>query len=162
MGQRLRCTRGTKPAHDRRFQPCRAHDRDDQHRPVRQPGQPVLRQQHRDLAERAIHVDPAATAELRKRLRQTTPDADAGQVSTENRTQSVQNGIPTRSMGTMVLSRTSGHSHAEQAPERLSFPRVVMHFVTLRVTRRFCGFRWIEIRLRSPFRPSATYFDGAK
>ncbi|POQ01628.1 hypothetical protein CXB40_23980 [Pseudomonas syringae pv. avii] len=37
-----------------------------------------------------------------------------------------------------------------------------MHFVTLRVTRRFCGFRWIEIRLRSPFRPSATYFDGAK
>ncbi|AQL39045.1 hypothetical protein JN853_23305 [Pseudomonas syringae pv. actinidiae ICMP 9853] len=32
------------------------------------------------MAERAIHVDPAATAELRKRLRQTTPDADAGQV----------------------------------------------------------------------------------
>ncbi|ARA83857.1 hypothetical protein PLA107_016595 [Pseudomonas amygdali pv. lachrymans str. M301315] len=39
---------------------------------------------------------------------------------------------------------------------------MVMHFVTLRVTRRFCGFRQIGVRLRSPFRPSATYFDGAK
>ncbi|RMQ31130.1 hypothetical protein ALQ05_04805 [Pseudomonas amygdali pv. mori] len=38
----------------------------------------------------------------------------------------------------------------------------VMHFVTLFVTSRFCDFRWIEVRLRSPFRPSATYFDGAK
>ncbi|UZA80525.1 hypothetical protein EZZ79_16690 [Pseudomonas syringae] len=33
---------------------------------------------------------------------------------------------------------------------------------TLRVTRRFFFFRWIRVRLRSPFRPSATYFDGAK
>ncbi|OSR26460.1 hypothetical protein B7R56_21115 [Pseudomonas savastanoi pv. retacarpa] len=30
-----------------------------------------------------------------------------------------------------------------------------MPFVTLCVTHRFCGFRWIEGRLRSPFRPSA-------
>ncbi len=37
-----------------------------------------------------------------------------------------------------------------------------MQFVTLCVTRRFCDFRWIEVRLKSPFRPSATYFDGAK
>ncbi|RXT84741.1 hypothetical protein B1F69_25015 [Pseudomonas syringae] len=37
-----------------------------------------------------------------------------------------------------------------------------MQFVTLCVTRRFCGVRWIGVRLRSPFRPSATYFDGAK
>ncbi|PBP62223.1 hypothetical protein CCL19_05760 [Pseudomonas syringae] len=37
-----------------------------------------------------------------------------------------------------------------------------MQFVTLRVTRRFCGFRWIGVRLRSPFRPSATYFHGPK
>ncbi|PPS24977.1 hypothetical protein BVY10_23720, partial [Pseudomonas amygdali pv. morsprunorum] len=29
-----------------------------------------------------------------------------------------------------------------------------MQFLTLRVTKRFCGFRWIEVRLRSPFRPS--------
>ncbi|PBP93072.1 hypothetical protein CCL24_26065, partial [Pseudomonas congelans] len=35
-----------------------------------------------------------------------------------------------------------------------------MQFVTLRVTRRFCDVRWIGVRLRSPFRPSATYFDG--
>ncbi|MQQ34368.1 hypothetical protein GE543_08310, partial [Pseudomonas sp. SZ57] len=40
--------------------------------------------------------------------------------------------------------------------------RVGMQFVTLCVTRRFFFFRWIEVRLRSPFRPSATYFDGAK
>ncbi|PBP51354.1 hypothetical protein CCL10_22695, partial [Pseudomonas syringae] len=31
-----------------------------------------------------------------------------------------------------------------------------MRFVTLCVTRRFFFFRWIEVRLRSPFRPSAT------
>ncbi|MCF5293206.1 hypothetical protein GIW18_15770 [Pseudomonas syringae] len=37
-----------------------------------------------------------------------------------------------------------------------------MQFVTLCVTKRFCDVRWIEVRLRSPFRPSATYFDGAK
>ncbi|PPS39549.1 hypothetical protein B0F86_17785, partial [Pseudomonas syringae] len=37
-----------------------------------------------------------------------------------------------------------------------------MQFVTLRVTQRFCDISWIDVRLRSPFRPSATYFDGAK
>ncbi|RML23851.1 hypothetical protein ALR00_04847 [Pseudomonas savastanoi pv. retacarpa] len=40
--------------------------------------------------------------------------------------------------------------------------RVGMQFVTLCVTQRFCDFRWIEGRLRSPFRPSASDFDGAK
>ncbi len=40
--------------------------------------------------------------------------------------------------------------------------RVVMPFVTLRVTQRFFFFRWIGGRLRSPFRPSASHFDGAK
>ncbi|POP66214.1 hypothetical protein CXB38_21420 [Pseudomonas syringae] len=37
-----------------------------------------------------------------------------------------------------------------------------MQFVTLRVTQWFFVLRWIEVRLKSPFRPSATYFDGAK
>ncbi|MCF5550848.1 hypothetical protein GIV71_10000 [Pseudomonas syringae] len=37
-----------------------------------------------------------------------------------------------------------------------------MQFVTLCVTRLFCDVSWIDVRLRSPFRPSATYFDGAK
>ncbi|PBQ15913.1 hypothetical protein CCL09_17415, partial [Pseudomonas congelans] len=37
-----------------------------------------------------------------------------------------------------------------------------MQFVTLCVTRRFFFVRWIGVWLRSPFRPSATYFDGAK
>ncbi|POP64679.1 hypothetical protein CXB35_26265 [Pseudomonas syringae] len=37
-----------------------------------------------------------------------------------------------------------------------------MPFVTLCVTQGFCDVRWIEVRLRSPFRPSASYFDGAK
>ncbi|PBP67610.1 hypothetical protein CCL21_17325, partial [Pseudomonas syringae] len=37
-----------------------------------------------------------------------------------------------------------------------------MPFVTLRVTQGFCDVRWVDVRLRSPFRPSATYFDGAK
>ncbi|AVB14404.1 hypothetical protein BKM09_025355 [Pseudomonas amygdali pv. morsprunorum] len=37
-----------------------------------------------------------------------------------------------------------------------------MQFLTRRVTQRFCDVRWIGVRLRSPFRPSATYFDGAK
>ncbi|RMU71115.1 hypothetical protein ALP23_04457, partial [Pseudomonas syringae pv. apii] len=40
--------------------------------------------------------------------------------------------------------------------------RVGMPFVTLRVTQGFCDVRWVDVRLRSPFRPSATYFDGAK
>nr|QVX11777.1 DUF1534 domain-containing protein [Pseudomonas congelans] len=39
------------------------------------------------MAERPIHVDSGATTELRKGLRQATPDADTGQVSAENRTQ---------------------------------------------------------------------------
>ncbi|KAA8690604.1 hypothetical protein F4W67_25660, partial [Pseudomonas caricapapayae] len=40
--------------------------------------------------------------------------------------------------------------------------RVVMQFVTLCVTRRFCDVRWTGVRLGSAFRPSASYFDGAK
>ncbi len=40
--------------------------------------------------------------------------------------------------------------------------RVVMPFVTLRVTQRFCYVSYVCVRLRLPFRPSATYFDGAK
>ncbi|KFE48164.1 hypothetical protein IV03_05900 [Pseudomonas congelans] len=40
--------------------------------------------------------------------------------------------------------------------------RVGMQIVTLCVTQRFFFVRWIWVRLRSPFRPSATYFDGAK
>ncbi len=37
-----------------------------------------------------------------------------------------------------------------------------MQCVTLRVTQRLFFVRWIGVRLRSPFRPSASYFDGAK
>ncbi|OOK99599.1 hypothetical protein B0B36_04995 [Pseudomonas syringae pv. actinidifoliorum] len=45
----------------------------------------------------------------------------------------------------------------------LSFPlRVVMHFVTLCVTQRFCDVSWIDARLKCPFRPSATDFEGSK
>ncbi len=40
--------------------------------------------------------------------------------------------------------------------------RVVMPFVTLCVTQRFCYVSYVCVRLRLPFRPSATYFDGAK
>ncbi|KTB78611.1 hypothetical protein AO070_08525 [Pseudomonas syringae pv. syringae PD2766] len=39
--------------------------------------------------------------------------------------------------------------------------RVVMHFVTLCLTR-FCDIREIQARLKPSFRPSASYFDGAK
>ncbi|PYD06061.1 hypothetical protein DND90_22570 [Pseudomonas syringae pv. maculicola] len=39
--------------------------------------------------------------------------------------------------------------------------RVGMHFVTLRVTA-ICDGSDACSRLESPFRPSATYFDGAK
>ncbi len=35
-------------------------------------------------------------------------------------------------------------------------------YVALRVTLRFCDVSWICSRLKAPFRPSATYFDGAK
>ncbi|KPW19344.1 Uncharacterized protein ALO83_00435, partial [Pseudomonas cannabina pv. alisalensis] len=35
-------------------------------------------------------------------------------------------------------------------------------FVALRVTQRFCEVSWICLRLKASFRPSATYFDGAK
>ncbi|PBP52949.1 hypothetical protein CCL10_18660 [Pseudomonas syringae] len=40
--------------------------------------------------------------------------------------------------------------------------RVGMQFVTLCVTQRVFFVRWIGVRLRSPFRPSASYVDGAK
>ncbi|MCI3946809.1 putative membrane protein [Pseudomonas syringae] len=47
--------------------------------------------------------------------------------------------------------------------------RVGMHFwtlcvliVALRVTQRFCDVSWMCLRLEAPFRPSASYFDGAK
>ncbi|MDU8648120.1 hypothetical protein RYA97_23805, partial [Pseudomonas syringae group sp. 26L6] len=40
--------------------------------------------------------------------------------------------------------------------------RVGMQFVTLCVTQRFCYVSDICVRLRSPFRPSASYFDEAK
>ncbi|PIH63266.1 hypothetical protein CS298_20510, partial [Pseudomonas syringae pv. actinidiae] len=39
--------------------------------------------------------------------------------------------------------------------------RVGMHFVTLRVTA-ICDGRDACSRLESPFRPSATYFEGPK
>ncbi|POP80215.1 hypothetical protein CXB38_17695 [Pseudomonas syringae] len=37
-----------------------------------------------------------------------------------------------------------------------------MQFATLCVTQGFCDVRWMGGRLRSPFRPSASYFDEAK
>ncbi|AVB13983.1 hypothetical protein BKM09_022885 [Pseudomonas amygdali pv. morsprunorum] len=37
-----------------------------------------------------------------------------------------------------------------------------MQFVTLRVTQRFCDFRWIGVRLKLPFCLSATHFEGPK
>ncbi|RMO83730.1 hypothetical protein ALQ32_05350, partial [Pseudomonas syringae pv. tagetis] len=37
-----------------------------------------------------------------------------------------------------------------------------MQFWTLRVTQGFCNVSWICSRLKSPFRPSATYFEGSK
>ncbi|PBP32149.1 hypothetical protein CCL14_14675 [Pseudomonas syringae] len=40
--------------------------------------------------------------------------------------------------------------------------RVGMQFVTLCVTQRSFFVRWIDGRLRSPFLPSATCFDGPK
>ncbi len=35
-------------------------------------------------------------------------------------------------------------------------------FVALRVTQRFCDASDVCLRLKAPFRPSVTYFDGAK
>ncbi|RMQ76779.1 hypothetical protein ALP99_04818, partial [Pseudomonas syringae pv. tomato] len=40
--------------------------------------------------------------------------------------------------------------------------RMGMQFLTLRVTQRFYDVSWICLRLKSPFRPSATYFEGSK
>ncbi|QHE96491.1 hypothetical protein PMA4326_007615 [Pseudomonas syringae pv. maculicola str. ES4326] len=37
-----------------------------------------------------------------------------------------------------------------------------MHFVTLCVTQRFCDVSRVCLRLKAPFRPSATYFEGSK
>ncbi|RMQ75139.1 hypothetical protein ALP99_04779 [Pseudomonas syringae pv. tomato] len=34
--------------------------------------------------------------------------------------------------------------------------------MTLRVTLRFCDVSWMCLRLKSPFRPSATDFEGSK
>ncbi|WP_122379574.1 hypothetical protein, partial [Pseudomonas syringae group genomosp. 3] len=40
--------------------------------------------------------------------------------------------------------------------------RVGMQFVTLCVTQRFCDVSWICSRLKAPFRPSASDFEGSK
>ncbi|RMU41826.1 hypothetical protein ALP32_03681 [Pseudomonas avellanae] len=37
-----------------------------------------------------------------------------------------------------------------------------MHFVTLCVTQRFCDVSDARLRLKAPFRPSATDFEGSK
>ncbi|AQX60617.1 hypothetical protein B1F85_12965 [Pseudomonas syringae pv. actinidiae] len=52
-------------------------------------------------------------------------------------------------------------SRVEAALTLLPMLRVGMHFVTLRVTA-ICDGRDACSRLESPFRPSATYFEGPK
>ncbi len=44
----------------------------------------------------------------------------------------------------------------------MQFWTLCVLFVALRVTQRFCHVSDVCLRLKSPFRPSATYFDGAK
>ncbi|MFA0996454.1 hypothetical protein ACDH54_12020 [Pseudomonas syringae] len=44
----------------------------------------------------------------------------------------------------------------------MQFWTLCVLFVALRVTQRFCDFSDVCLRLKAPFRPSATYFDGAK
>ncbi|KPW75910.1 hypothetical protein ALQ65_100788 [Pseudomonas syringae pv. coriandricola] len=39
---------------------------------------------------------------------------------------------------------------------------VLLVFVTLCVIQRFCDVSWICLRLKAPFRPSATHFEGPK
>ncbi|EPM52723.1 hypothetical protein A256_13426 [Pseudomonas syringae pv. actinidiae ICMP 19103] len=39
---------------------------------------------------------------------------------------------------------------------------VLFVFVTFCVTQRFCDVSWICFRLKAPFRPSATHFEGPK
>ncbi|KPZ26107.1 hypothetical protein ALO40_101594, partial [Pseudomonas syringae pv. viburni] len=48
------------------------------------------------------------------------------------------------------------------APRRMQFWTLCVLFVALRVTQRFCKVSDVCLRLKAPFRPSATYFDGAK
>ncbi|AVB21287.1 hypothetical protein BKM03_20195 [Pseudomonas avellanae] len=44
----------------------------------------------------------------------------------------------------------------------MQFWTLCVLFVALRVTQRFCDASDVCLRLKAPFRPSATYFDGAK
>ncbi|RML25845.1 hypothetical protein ALQ98_101292, partial [Pseudomonas syringae pv. lapsa] len=60
------------------------------------------------------------------------------------------------SVGQGLIGRT------QSVLTHFSFLRVGMQFVTLCVTQGFCDVRWMGGRLRSPFRPSASYFDEAK
>ncbi|RMU38181.1 hypothetical protein ALP30_102437, partial [Pseudomonas syringae pv. primulae] len=48
------------------------------------------------------------------------------------------------------------------APRRMQFWTLCVLFVALRVTQRFCKVSDVCLRLKSPFRLSAPYFDGAK
>ncbi|KPW70176.1 Uncharacterized protein ALO76_04465, partial [Pseudomonas syringae pv. coriandricola] len=52
-------------------------------------------------------------------------------------------------------------SHGQECPDQAP-KRVGMQFVTLCVTRRFCDVSWMCSRLKAPFRPSATDFEGSK
>ncbi|POP62048.1 hypothetical protein CXB34_32485 [Pseudomonas amygdali pv. morsprunorum] len=44
----------------------------------------------------------------------------------------------------------------------MQFWTLCVLFVALRVTQGFCDISDVCLRLKAPFRPSATYFDGAK
>ncbi|NAT47525.1 hypothetical protein CVE37_08575, partial [Pseudomonas syringae pv. actinidiae] len=44
----------------------------------------------------------------------------------------------------------------------MQFWTLCVLLVTLCVTQRFCDVSWICLRLKAPFRPSATDFEGSK
>ncbi|WP_239645764.1 hypothetical protein, partial [Pseudomonas syringae] len=48
------------------------------------------------------------------------------------------------------------------APRRMPFWTLCVLFVALRVTQRFCDVSDVCLRLKAPFRPSATDFEGSK
>ncbi|MDU8430750.1 hypothetical protein RYB20_15925, partial [Pseudomonas syringae pv. actinidifoliorum] len=62
----------------------------------------------------------------------------------------------------IAIKKPSDYQLSCDAPRRMPFWTLCVLFVALRVTQGFCDVSWICSRLKAPFRPSASDFEGSK
>ncbi len=62
----------------------------------------------------------------------------------------------------IAVKKPSDYQLSCDAPRRMQFWTLCVLFVALRVTQRFCKVSDVCLRLKAPFRPSASDFEGSK